>query len=111
MNSNLDTKAINTWCPGCGNFGLLSALKKAVQTLIDQGVKKENILLVSGVGCHAKIIDYIKPYNIYENINKIKKYLEETNRSKKRLYENLIAQKLNIFNLPNVLLEELYFYL
>ncbi|HNZ83847.1 MAG TPA: thiamine pyrophosphate-dependent enzyme [Candidatus Pacearchaeota archaeon] len=65
MDSNLDTKAINTWCPGCGNFGLLAALKKAVNTLISQGVKKENILLVSGVGCHAKIIDYININTFY----------------------------------------------
>lgn len=65
MDQTLDTKAINTWCPGCGNFGLLAALKKAVNTLISQGVKKENILIVSGVGCHAKIVDYINTNTFY----------------------------------------------
>ncbi len=65
MNSNLETKAVNTWCPGCGNFGILAALKKAVDQLISQGVKKENILLVSGVGCHAKIVDYINVNTFY----------------------------------------------
>ncbi len=59
MKNTLDTNAINTWCPGCGNFGLLTALKSAVEELIKAGTKKEDILITSGVGCHAKIVDYI----------------------------------------------------
>ncbi|UCE09740.1 MAG: 2-oxoacid ferredoxin oxidoreductase [Candidatus Thorarchaeota archaeon] len=45
-----------TWCPGCGNFGILSALKKAVMKL---DVKHENLVIVSGIGCSGKLPHYI----------------------------------------------------
>jgi len=56
---DLSTYAQNTWCPGCGNFGILAALKQAIPSLIAKGTPKENIVLVSGIGCSSKIIDYI----------------------------------------------------
>jgi len=56
---NLETSCPNTWCPGCGNFGILAAVKKAVNSLLDQGVKKENIVLVSDIGCSSKSTDYL----------------------------------------------------
>jgi len=56
---NLSTYAKNTWCPGCGNFGILAALKNAVSSLIAKGTPKENIVVVSGIGCGSKIIDYL----------------------------------------------------
>ena len=55
----LDTKAKNTWCPGCGNFGIMSALKNSFSSLAEKGFKKENIVLVSGIGCGSKIVDYL----------------------------------------------------
>jgi len=45
-----------TWCTGCGNFGILAALKKAVQ---DLGSPQNEFLLVSGIGCGSKIPHYI----------------------------------------------------
>ncbi len=45
----------NTWCPGCGNFPLMEALKRALAQ-----EKKERLVLVAGIGCHGKIADYIK---------------------------------------------------
>lgn len=45
------------WCPGCGNFGILNAVKKAIATL---GRDPKNILLVSGIGQAAKLPHYIK---------------------------------------------------
>lgn len=56
---NLDTHAKNTWCPGCGNFGVLNALKQIIASLVEEGTPKENIVVVSGIGCSSKIIDYI----------------------------------------------------
>ena len=56
---NLSTYAKNTWCPGCGDFGVLAALKQAVSSLISNGTPKENIVVVSGIGCSSKIIDYL----------------------------------------------------
>jgi 2-oxoglutarate/2-oxoacid ferredoxin oxidoreductase subunit beta len=51
----------NTWCPGCGNFPLFESLKKAI---INIG-PKEKFVLVSGIGCHAKISDYININTFY----------------------------------------------
>lgn len=56
---NLNTEASNTWCPGCGNFAILEALKNAIVKLIEEGTNKEDIVLVSGIGCSSKIIDYV----------------------------------------------------
>jgi 2-oxoglutarate ferredoxin oxidoreductase subunit beta len=50
----LDTTAKNTWCPGCGNFGILVAFKKAIEK---EDLK--NIAITAGIGCHGKIIDYV----------------------------------------------------
>lgn len=45
------------WCPGCGNFGILNALKMA---LVDLQLKPENVLLVSGIGQSSKLPHYLK---------------------------------------------------
>ncbi|MCK5734283.1 MAG: 2-oxoacid ferredoxin oxidoreductase, partial [Candidatus Latescibacteria bacterium] len=49
--------AENQWCPGCPNFGILSALKKALVTL---GKAPEEVCLVSGIGQAAKLPHYLK---------------------------------------------------
>ncbi len=46
-----------TWCPGCGDFGILTALKKAL-VILDR--KPKDILLVSGIGQAAKLPHYIR---------------------------------------------------
>jgi len=45
----------NAWCPGCGNFGILSSIDKAIDEL---GIKRENIVMVSGIGQAAKLPHY-----------------------------------------------------
>ncbi|SRR6056297_55933 len=62
---NLSTNTKNTWCPGCGNFGILAATKQAFNELEEKGVKKENIAITGGIGCHAKIIDYLNVNSFY----------------------------------------------
>ena len=63
---DLGTYAQNTWCPGCGNFAILNAIKGVLQSLIEDGaLLLENIVLVSGIGCHAKIVDYININSFY----------------------------------------------
>ena len=47
----------NAWCPGCGNFGILSAMKQA---LVELELKPEQLLLVSGIGQAAKLPHYLK---------------------------------------------------
>jgi len=53
---DLKTPKTNTWCPGCGNFGILMAFKKA---LIELGLEREEAVLVSGIGCHGKMVNYV----------------------------------------------------
>ncbi|MEM4704803.1 MAG: thiamine pyrophosphate-dependent enzyme, partial [Candidatus Bathyarchaeia archaeon] len=52
----LETPKKNTWCPGCGNFGILSAFKNA---LVELNLNREEVVMVSGIGCHGKIVDYV----------------------------------------------------
>lgn len=63
--SELGTYAVNTWCPGCGNFAILNAVKSVLNSLRDEGMGLENIVFVSGIGCHAKIVDYINVNSFY----------------------------------------------
>ena len=59
QNNNLETKCPNTWCPGCGNFGILSAFKQALDEIISNGHAKEKIVVVGDIGCNSKIADYL----------------------------------------------------
>jgi 2-oxoglutarate ferredoxin oxidoreductase subunit beta len=62
---NLGTYAQNTWCPGCGNFAIMNAIKSVLTELHSEGLALENVVLVSGIGCHAKIADYINTNSFY----------------------------------------------
>jgi 2-oxoglutarate ferredoxin oxidoreductase subunit beta len=46
-----------TWCPGCGDFGILAAVK---QGLVKAGLAPHQALLVTGIGCGSKLPDYTK---------------------------------------------------
>ena len=61
----LGTYAENTWCKGCGNFGIRAAVNEALKTLVDGGIPIENLVLGSGIGCHAKIADYVDINSFY----------------------------------------------
>jgi 2-oxoglutarate ferredoxin oxidoreductase subunit beta len=53
-----DYKGIeSTWCPGCGNFGILSAVKNA---LVELGLEPHQVLMVSGIGQSGKLPHYMK---------------------------------------------------
>ncbi len=56
--TNLNTKTRPTWCPGCNNFAILAGVKKTLAEEIEKG-KKEDFAIVTGIGCHAKIFDYL----------------------------------------------------
>lgn len=45
------------WCPGCGDFGILTAVKQA---LVKLGRPPKDILLISGIGQAAKLPHYVK---------------------------------------------------
>jgi 2-oxoglutarate ferredoxin oxidoreductase subunit beta len=65
MAKDLSTPAEITWCPGCGNFGILNALKKTVKELENHGIKQKQIIITTGIGCHGKIFDYIPLSGLY----------------------------------------------
>lgn len=62
---NLTTYCKNTWCPGCTDFSIFEALKRAVLTLIEKGTPKENIVFTTGIGCHGKTFDYLNLNSFY----------------------------------------------
>ena len=50
------------WCPGCGDFGVVNALAKALAKL---ELRPENIGLVSGIGCSSRIPAYTTAYGFH----------------------------------------------
>ena len=56
------TAEASWWCPGCGDFGVLAALQKA---LLDLAVPPEQVAIVAGIGCSGKIGNYINSYNLH----------------------------------------------
>ena len=55
----------NTWCPGCGNFSIQHTLKNILADLEKEGRSLDDVVLVSGIGCHAKIADYLNINSFY----------------------------------------------
>jgi pyruvate ferredoxin oxidoreductase beta subunit len=51
-----------TWCPGCGDFGVLKALKQAMPEV---GKTPEETLLVTGIGCSGKLSSYFESYGFH----------------------------------------------
>lgn len=54
---HFDNDFENKWCPGCGNFGILDAMKSAFANL---GLSPRDLLLVSGIGQAAKTPHFLK---------------------------------------------------
>jgi 2-oxoglutarate ferredoxin oxidoreductase subunit beta len=44
-----------TWCPGCGNYGMAEAMKRA---LAEMGWEKHEFAMVWGIGCHGNGADF-----------------------------------------------------
>ena len=65
MKRNLITAAQNTWCPGCGNFALQHTLKDILSDMEKDGASLDDVVLVSGIGCHAKMADYLNISSVY----------------------------------------------
>jgi len=61
----LDMKNEMTWCPGCPNYMILQSTKFAIESLIKKGYKHKDFAMVTGIGCHAKIFDYINISGFY----------------------------------------------
>ena len=50
------------WCPGCGDFGVLNALQRA---LADLDIAPYNVQVVSGIGCSSNLPGFINAYGFH----------------------------------------------
>src|SRR5438067_5964027 len=50
------------WCPGCGDFGVLSSFYKA---LSDLGIPPEKAVIASGIGCAGRFPAFIEAYGFH----------------------------------------------
>src|SRR5574337_1439389 len=50
------------WCPGCGDYSIL----KQVQTVLPElGLKRENIVFISGIGCSSRLPYYMETFGMH----------------------------------------------
>ena len=56
---NYNTKVKNTWCPGCGNFGIHVGLKQA---LVDLKISPSEVVITFDIGCNGNGVDDIEGY-------------------------------------------------
>ena len=50
------------WCPGCGDYAILAAVRSFLPEL---GLRRENIVFVSGIGCSSRFPYYLNTYGIH----------------------------------------------
>jgi 2-oxoglutarate ferredoxin oxidoreductase subunit beta len=50
------------WCPGCGDYAILSQIQKLLPTL---GIAKENFAFISGIGCSSRFPYYVDTYGMH----------------------------------------------
>jgi 2-oxoglutarate ferredoxin oxidoreductase subunit beta len=50
------------WCPGCGDYSILAQVQKVMPTI---GVPKENIVIISGIGCSSRFPYYMNVYGMH----------------------------------------------
>lgn len=50
------------WCPGCGDHAILSSFQKVLPQV---GVRKEDVVVVSGIGCSSRFPYYVKTYGFH----------------------------------------------
>jgi 2-oxoglutarate ferredoxin oxidoreductase subunit beta len=50
------------WCPGCGDYAILAAIQSFMPTL---GIKRENTVFISGIGCAARLPYYMNTYGMH----------------------------------------------
>ncbi|MHC4695971.1 MAG: 2-oxoacid:ferredoxin oxidoreductase subunit beta, partial [Planctomycetota bacterium] len=50
------------WCPGCGDYSVLSQTKKVLANL---GIEREKVVFVSGIGCSSRFPYYLNTYGFH----------------------------------------------
>jgi len=60
--TRFNTKKRPNWCPGCGNFGIQTALKKA---MLELDLQPHQVIISSGIGCSSKMPHWVNVYGIH----------------------------------------------
>src|SRR3989304_6677912 len=50
------------WCAGCGDYGVLAALYKALSL---KKINPKDVVIVSGIGCSSRLPDFVKAYGFH----------------------------------------------
>lgn len=50
------------WCPGCGDYSILAQVQKVMPSL---GIPRENIAIISGIGCSSRFPYYMNVYGMH----------------------------------------------
>ena len=50
------------WCPGCGDYSILAQVQKIMPGI---GIAKENIVIISGIGCSSRFPYYMNTYGMH----------------------------------------------
>lgn len=50
------------WCPGCGDYSILAQVQKVLPQI---GVPRENIVIISGIGCSSRFPYYTNTYGMH----------------------------------------------
>jgi len=58
----LETDQEVRWCPGCGDYSILKQVQKVIPEL---GVKREDVVFVSGIGCSSRFPYYMNTYGMH----------------------------------------------
>lgn len=59
---DLKGKVDPDWCPGCGDFGVLAALQKA---LVELQIQPYRVVTISGIGCSSNLPGYVSTYGMH----------------------------------------------
>ena len=60
--ADLKGKVDPDWCPGCGDFGVLAAIQKA---LVELQIPGHEVVTISGIGCSSNLPGYINTYGMH----------------------------------------------
>jgi 2-oxoglutarate/2-oxoacid ferredoxin oxidoreductase subunit beta len=60
--ADLKGKVDPDWCPGCGDFGVLAAVQKA---LVELRIPPHNVVTISGIGCSSNLPGYVNTYGMH----------------------------------------------
>jgi 2-oxoglutarate/2-oxoacid ferredoxin oxidoreductase subunit beta len=50
------------WCPGCGDYAILAAFQSFLPEL---GIPRENLVIISGIGCSSRLPYYVDSYGMH----------------------------------------------